>query len=174
MAKRVYRTSQGKSIDLGALQLQNETVRAVGNMGVNARGDVVNPQNVTVETKNQKVGRQYKKQVRNNVTDEMPPVSKTKQQKAQAPAGKKVEKTKVEKPKVEKVAKEVDEIIPAVEEVVESEPVIEPVTEPAPVAKSEPTLSGLAGAIAKAKSVKQEPMKTPRQLRQEASGVKKI
>ena len=130
MAKRVYRTSQGKSIDLGALQLQNETVRAVGNMGVNARGDVVNPQNVTVETKNQKVGRQYKKQVRNNVTDEMPPVSKTKQQKVQAPAGKKVEKTKAEK-----VATEVDEIIPAVEEVVESEPMVEPVTEPAPVAK---------------------------------------
>lgn len=172
MARKVYRTSQGKSIDLGALQLQNETVRAVGNMGVNARGDIVNPQNVTVETKNQTVGRQYKKQVRSNVTDEMPPVSKTKQQKVQASAG-----TKIEKVKTEKVAKEVDEIIPEVEEVVvvvESEPVIEPVAEPAPVAKSEPTLSGLAGAIAKAKSVKQEPMKTPRQLRQQASGVKKI
>ena len=172
MAKRVYRTSQGKSIDLGALQLQNETVRAVGNMGVNARGDVVNPQNVTVETKNQKVGRQYKKQVRNNVTDEMPPVSKSKQQKVQEPAGKKVEKTKSAKPKTEKVKAE--KVVEEVVETVIPEVEIEPVTQPEPVTKSEPALSGLAGAIAKAKSVKQEPMKTPRQLRQEASGVKKI
>ena len=37
--RRTYRSSQGKSIDLGTLLLQNETVRAVGNMGVNARGD---------------------------------------------------------------------------------------------------------------------------------------
>ena len=169
MAKRVYRTSQGKSIDLGALQLQNETVRAVGNMGVNARGDVVSPQNVTVETKNQKVGRQYKKQVRSNVIDEMPPVSKNKKQ------------------IVEPVPAKVEEIIPAVEEKVTepetnaetiTEPTVEqpvePVSAPEPVTKSEPALSGLAGAIAKAKSVKQEPMKTPRQLRQEAKGVKKI
>ena len=34
MAK-MYRSSQGKGIDLGALLLQNETVRAVGNMNVN-------------------------------------------------------------------------------------------------------------------------------------------
>ena len=172
MARRVYRTSQGKSIDLGALQLQNETVRAVGNMGVNARGDVVNPQNVTVETKNQKVGRQYKKQVRNNVTDEMPPVSKSKQQKVQEPTGKKVEKTESAKPKTEKVKAE--KVVEEVVETVIPEVEIEPVVQPEPVTKSEPALSGLAGAIAKAKSVKQEPMKTPRQLRQEASGVKKI
>ena len=38
MAK-IYRSSQGKGIDLGALLLRNETVRAVGNMNVNARGD---------------------------------------------------------------------------------------------------------------------------------------
>jgi hypothetical protein len=37
--RRTYRTSQGKTVDLGALLLQNENVRAVGNMGVNARGD---------------------------------------------------------------------------------------------------------------------------------------
>jgi len=168
MAKRVYRTSQGKSIDLGALQLQNETVRAVGNMGVNARGDVINPQNNTIETKNQSVNRQYKKQVRTNVTDEMPPVSKSKKQKQE-----------VQTPVVEKV-KEVDNVQvtpePATEVEIAEVPELEVEASPAPAPKekSTPKLDGLAGAIAKAKQVKQEPMKTPRQLRQEQSGVKKI
>lgn len=168
MAKRVYRTSQGKSIDLGALQLQNETVRAVGNMGVNARGDVINPQNNTIETKNQSVNRQYKKQVRTNVTDEMPPVSKSKKQKQE-----------VQTPVVEKV-KEVNNVQVTPEPVTEVEIAEVPELEveaspaPAPKEKSTPVLGGLAGAIAKAKQVKQEPLKTPRQLRQEQSGVKKI
>ena len=39
--RRTYRSSQGKSIDLGTLLLQNETVRAVGNMGVKDRKSVV-------------------------------------------------------------------------------------------------------------------------------------
>jgi predicted amidohydrolase len=39
MSKKIYKTAQGKIVDLGALQVQNETVRAVGNMNVNARGD---------------------------------------------------------------------------------------------------------------------------------------
>jgi hypothetical protein len=35
MTKSLYKTAQGKSIDMGALRLQNEKVRAVGNMKVN-------------------------------------------------------------------------------------------------------------------------------------------
>jgi len=61
--KRTYRSSQGKSIDLGALLLQNETVRAVGNMGVNARGDRIDHKGTVVDSKVQQVKRQYNKQI---------------------------------------------------------------------------------------------------------------
>ena len=150
MAKKVYRSAQGKSIDLGALQLQNETVRAVGNMGVNARGDIVNAQNTTVESKNQSVNRQYKKQLLSNVTDNMPPISK------------KTKKSVVEHETSTTEVKE-SEVIEANEANIAK-----------PIPKENTELKGLAGAIAKAKSVKQEPIKTPRQIAQEESGVKKI
>ena len=37
--RRMYRTMQGRMIDIEKLRGANESVRAVGNMGVNARGD---------------------------------------------------------------------------------------------------------------------------------------
>ena len=40
--KRMYRTMQGRMIDIEKLRGANEDVRAVGNMNVNARGDVLN------------------------------------------------------------------------------------------------------------------------------------
>lgn len=63
MTGKVYRSAQGKMVDLGALQLQNESIRAVGNMGINARGDRVNSENKPIDTRNQQVKRQYDKQV---------------------------------------------------------------------------------------------------------------
>ena len=72
MTRKIYRTAQGKMVDLGALQLKNENVRAVGNMGVNARGDIVDSSNKTVNTRNQQVAKQYRKQT--NVVNE--PVTK--------------------------------------------------------------------------------------------------
>lgn len=59
MTKNVYRTAQGKMIDMGKLMLQNEQVRAVGNMNVNARGDVLDAENRVVEKKNRQVQKQY-------------------------------------------------------------------------------------------------------------------
>lgn len=70
MTKKVYRTAQGKFIDIGALELQNEQVRAVGNMNVNARGDRVNELNQPIDSRNQQVKRQYQKQVsKSNVSN---------------------------------------------------------------------------------------------------------
>jgi hypothetical protein len=63
MTKSIYRTAQGKQIDMGKLALQNEKVRAVGNMKVNARGDAVDDHNRVIETKNQQVSRNYRKQI---------------------------------------------------------------------------------------------------------------
>lgn len=71
MTKKVYRTAQGKTVDLGAIQLQNETVRAVGNMGVNARGDKVDAQNKSIDSRIASVNRHYKKQSRTNVSDDV-------------------------------------------------------------------------------------------------------
>lgn len=73
MTGKVYRSAQGKMVDLGSLQLQNEQTRAVGNMGVNARGDRVNSENRPIDTRNQQVKRQYDKQV--SVTREKPATS---------------------------------------------------------------------------------------------------
>jgi hypothetical protein len=62
MTKSVYRTAQGKQIDMGKLRLQNENVRAVGNMKVNARGDAVDDHNQVIDAKNKQVSRNYRKQ----------------------------------------------------------------------------------------------------------------
>ena len=62
MTSKVYKSAQGKSVDMGRLQLQNEGVRAVGNMKVNARGDMVDDMNRVISTKAEQVNKQYKKQ----------------------------------------------------------------------------------------------------------------
>ena len=199
--KRTYRTSQGKTVDLGALLLQNENTRAVGNMGVNARGDRIDNSGKVVDSKVQQTKRQYNKQI--GLVDELPATSRRaaaalvedpvvhKEQPAPAkprkssaekaatkaaktstkktPAAKKTATKKAE-PKIREVSPTVLDI--EVEEtVVPQELVIEPpvVEETAPVAPR-----GLADAIARARSIKQEQAKTPRQLAQEKAGVRKI
>jgi hypothetical protein len=57
MTNKVYRSAQGKTVDLGALMLQNETVRAVGNMNVNARGDRIDEQGNSVATRSEQINR---------------------------------------------------------------------------------------------------------------------
>jgi len=64
MTNEVYRSANGKTVDMGALRLQNEKVRAVGNMRVNARGDVINDNNEVIRTRNEQVEKQYQKQTR--------------------------------------------------------------------------------------------------------------
>lgn len=41
--RQVYRTMQGKEIDLDKLRMRNEMTLAVGNARVNARGDELGP-----------------------------------------------------------------------------------------------------------------------------------
>jgi len=74
MASRMYRSASGKPIDMGQLLLKNENVRAVGNMGVNAKGDKIDKVNNVVESKNRQVHKEYKKQILNTVVD-VPPQS---------------------------------------------------------------------------------------------------
>lgn len=63
MTKKVYKTAHGRDIDMGALMLQHESVRAVGNMGVNARGDVLDSNNRVIENSSRRTSKQYSKQV---------------------------------------------------------------------------------------------------------------
>lgn len=65
MTQKVYKTAQGKTVDMGRLMVQNEKTRAVGNMKVNARGDLVDDMNNVVATKPQQVNNQYNRQVQN-------------------------------------------------------------------------------------------------------------
>ena len=67
MTQKIYRTAKGKTIDIGALRLQNENVRAVGNMGVNARGDRINSEGKVIDSRGQQLHRQIQRQ--SNVSD---------------------------------------------------------------------------------------------------------
>jgi hypothetical protein len=208
VGKKVYRSSQGKSIDLGALLLQNETVRAVGNMGVNARGDRIDIKNKVIDTKAKISQRAYNKQIgpQDDVPQSFaPPVTNVVPTQPVAPdpyelqerndkehnafkAQRKAEKevAKANKPKkttAKKTIPVITEKILDVEATAPVQPVTPPPPPPAPVVEPtpEPTIQtttkktgGLADAIARAKSIKQEAIKTPRQQAQEKSGVKRI
>lgn len=59
----VYRTAQGKMIDMTQLASKNEKIRAVGNMNVNARGDVIDGNNHVITDNNKRVKQTYKNTV---------------------------------------------------------------------------------------------------------------
>ena len=139
MTRKVYRTAQGKMVDLGSLQLRNETVRSVGNMKVNARGDLIDSNNRPINTRNQQVDRQYRRQTSN------------------------VSNTPVQTARTAAAAAD----IPAPPEDFQDDFVKH--TDSAPTASG-----GLAAAIARARQVRQEPLKTPREIAQHQEGVKKL
>jgi ElaB/YqjD/DUF883 family membrane-anchored ribosome-binding protein len=168
MAK-TYRTAKGKTVDLGSILNQNETVRAVGNMNVNARGDLVDSQNKTIERKNKQVQKQYRKQIGNTVTDDVVYSSKRAAQAAQI-AQEYVAKEPIMSDPVPPKPAKVEQTLETVN-VAPPAPVVDPAIE----AIEEPQAKGgLAAAIAKARQVKQEPLKSPRQQARDSSGVKKI
>jgi len=151
----------GKPIDMGALLLRNENVRAVGNMNVNARGDRLDSMNRVIETKNKQAQRRYDRQ--SNVSagpaqtgtgaNQIPPTPAVQEQ-----------DDPVEIPPVDPTDTFAD--LPQDDPV----DVAEPAQQDSPV---EIPAGGLAAAIARSKEVKQELLKTPRQLAQER-GVRKI
>lgn len=70
----MYRTAQGKTIDMSALASKNETVRAVGNMKVNARGDTIDGNNKVVIPATQRVNEMYAKTVGNKSANKRKPI----------------------------------------------------------------------------------------------------
>jgi len=162
MAK-TYRTAKGKSVDIGALLSQNEDVRAVGNMNVNAKGDIIDSQNKKIESKNRQVRSQYRKQIGNQVTDDTVYSSIQSARNAHA-----LNQTAPE----QKITKTKNTAEPATEQVAAPDPVVEPaITE---LGDSSKAKGGLAAALAKAREIKQEPLKSARQLAKDQQGVNKI
>ena len=146
MSRKIYRSAMGTPVDLGALFLQNEHTRAVGNMNVNARGDVLDSANRVVETKTRQAQRKYRRQT--NVTA--------------GPVGTKPQQD---------MSQAVD-VSDTFADLPQDEP--ETILEPVVNAKESPApRGGLAAAIARSREVKQELEKTARQRAQE-QGLKKI
>jgi len=96
--KRMYRTMQGRMVDIEKLRSANESVQAVGNMNVNARGDVLGSSGQVVTSKAEVI-KKYYEQPKGKVSEG--PAS-TKQKPAQQPQveAKAVEPKKVATPKV--------------------------------------------------------------------------
>ena len=140
----------GKPVDMGALFLQNENIRAVGNMNVNARGDILDSTNRVVETKTRQAQRKYRRQT--NVSSG-PVSSGTVNAKQQA-------------------MEEMVDVTDTFDDLLQDEPESEPVPTVAVATESAPR-GGLAAAIARSREVKQELEKTARQRAQE-QGLKKI
>lgn len=153
----------GKSVDLGALMLNNENTRAVGNMNVNARGDVLDSTNKVIEHKNRQVQKQYSRQARGNVPSTDIVVSSSKAAAEKRELAKRAKPPKKESPPAETTIQD--------ETMFNEEPA--PVAEDAAIARARPT-GGLAAAIAKSQEIKQEKLKSARQQAQEQQGVKKI
>lgn len=65
MSRKIHKTAMGSSIDMDMIRLSNENVRAVGNMPVNARGDVIDSTGSIVKTREQIVNEYY--QLHSNV-----------------------------------------------------------------------------------------------------------
>jgi hypothetical protein len=152
MTRKVYKTAQGKAIDLGSLLLQNEAVRAVGNMNVNARGDLLDSGDKVIDRKNRQIQRQHNRQT------------------VSAPAATVHTSTRAAKQARQEVPADESAVDPFIEDLVvnnEAEPV-------APIVNDTGApQGGLAAAIARSRAIKQELEKTPRQRAQEA-GLKKI
>ena len=156
MTRKIYKTAQGKAIDLGSLLLQNEAVRAVGNMNVNARGDLIDSGNKVIDRKNRQIQRQHNRQTVAVNTPKATVHTSTR-------AAKQAQQEMAEADPAEDLLQEIELVQPESSTQSES-PVVDDATAPQ---------GGLAAAIARSRAIKQELEKTPRQQAQEA-GLKKI
>ena len=150
MTTKQYRTAMGKTVDMGALMLQNENVRAVGNMAANARGDKLDSANKVIDRKSQQIKRQNKKHV---APENLTP----------ATSNAALRKSEVAEMKVDPMDTFAD--LPHDDDVLSTSSSLSQETKIPP--------GGLAAAIAKAKTVQQTKMPTPRETAKSA-GVRKI
>ena len=157
MTSKIYRSAQGKSVDLGTIMLQNEHVRAVGNMNVNARGDKLDNNNRVVETKPRQIQKQNARTT--NVSADLVQTSTVKARRAR-------------KEKSAELSTSTPPESAAPVQEVSLQPVSAPPVQTAIKTERIPE-GGLAAAIARNREVKQELEKTRRQ-QQQAQGLRKL
>lgn len=148
MTSKQYRTAMGKVVDMGAIILQNENTRAVGNMSVNAKGDRVDANNRIIDKKSNQIKRQQKKQTMS----------------AQIPATTSNSSLRKEST-VEEMPVDITDIFEDLPQDEEISAAQESHTE---------FKGGLAAAIAKAKTVQQEKIIPPKQASKATPGVRKL
>lgn len=136
MTNKVYQTAQGKVVDIGALMLQNENERAVGNMNVNARGDVIGSDGHPILSRNDQVTKQYRQQT--NVTAGPIPVSTKAAKEAELAAAQATDQQLIEQARLDRQAKR------------------DALAQGKPVTVSEAPLTGLAAALAAAAKQKDD------------------
>lgn len=134
--KKVYTTAQGKQVSMDSVRLSNETVIAVGNMKVNARGDQLGPGGVPEKSRRDTVNEYYN--LHTPVAGAMQPGSGV----------------------VERAQKPVADVAP--QPVASADPLID--EQDAIEVPKEPEMRGkLAGAVAKTAVVNQELLKPLKQ-----------
>jgi hypothetical protein len=197
--KNIVKTLQGKPLNMDELVLRNEKTQPVGNLA-KGKNRKENQLNETVATNTRRPSKGGRRQIENLVqdapvmnsikaakniarkyiesqyveTEQKQPVVEVSQPVVQpkpaAPMPKPVAKTLPPTPPVVKPQPEIASPQPVVPTPVDEvsnellEKVIDEVSKP----------KGLAAAIAKAREVKQEPLKTPREEARGVDGVKKI
>lgn len=114
MSKKIYRTAQGRIVDFGALQAQNEQVRAVGNMQVNARGDKLDADGNIISTRAQQVNRNLNRTT--NAVPEPIPTSTQAQKNAEVAAIRAADQEKLEQARLHREALRAQGAMPQVEE----------------------------------------------------------
>jgi len=114
MSKKIYRTAQGRIVDFGALQAQNEQVRAVGNMQVNARGDKLDANGNIISTRAQQVNRNLNRTT--NAVPEPIPTSTQAQKDAEIAAIRAADQEKLEQARLHRQALRAQGAVPQVEE----------------------------------------------------------
>ena len=97
--KRMYRTMQGRMVDIEKLRSANESVQAVGNMNVNARGDVLGSSGQVVTSKAEVI-KKYYEQPKGKVSEGPASTRPAPQPQAKAVETKAVETKTVEPKKV--------------------------------------------------------------------------
>ena len=100
-----HRSAMGKPVDMAAIRSRNEKVRAIGNMSVNARGDIIDSNNEVVNQGTQRVNRVYNKTTVN-------PGSQTKKPAAPAPVEPQIMPEELSEAEMEFEQELEDEVIP--------------------------------------------------------------
>ena len=195
MTSKVYKSAQGRSVDLGTIMLQNEHVRAVGNMNVNARGDKLDSNNQVIDTKPQQIQRQTARTTNVSAIPVQTSATKTRKSKKRIAADEQINTkasgAKSQPPEVASHPVSRTRVYTEPPAAAPEQSVVAPPVEPAPQVEETPVAvaappvqnvatptprvleGGLAGAIARQREIKQELDKTRRQQAQ-AQGLRKF